>query len=290
MSYEEDDIEKHWLSVCPNWQREKELTPKNAEEHDIKKGKENREPSSAIQWAYLFFIGVQAFLLFFQLLILQQQTNISQQTVDVTTKQVETANLANQQNINSFIATQRPWIPPNVQVEGPLTWGPNGATITLRFVLRNIGLTPAMNVFVYFELYPMGADFPRPVEKQKSVSDRIRQSAGTRPIGYTIFPGETLQVDSSKSISRDDIKRIAVWIKKTHGDTTISFIPVIVGAISYRFASGDEEHQTGFIFHLAQIDPKNSSLLPSSIYPEKGDVPASLLRLIPDASGSGVTD
>ena len=283
MSYEEDDIEKHWLSVCPNWKREKEVTPKNAEEHDIKKVKKNREPFSAIQW-------LQLGLLALQLGVLGYQTYISKQTVNVATKQVETANLFNQQNMNSFVATQRPWIPPNVQVAGPLTWGPNGATITLRFVLQNIGLTPAMNVFVYFELYPMGADFPRPVEKQKSISDRMRQSAGTQPIGYTIFPGKTLQVNSSKSISRDDIKRIAVWIKKTHGDATISFIPVIVGAISYRFASGGEEHQTGFIFHLGQVDPKNSSLFPSSIYPEKGDVPASLLRLIPDASGSGVTD
>jgi hypothetical protein len=57
---------------------------------------------------------------------------------------------------NQLLLSERPWISSIAEIDGPLTFDINGASIKLRFTLHNNGLTPATNVRTFVKFLPIG--------------------------------------------------------------------------------------------------------------------------------------
>ena len=49
---------------------------------------------------------------------------------------------------NALVAANRPWIKADISVGGPVFYNVNGMNFTLRFILKNVGHSPATNIWV----------------------------------------------------------------------------------------------------------------------------------------------
>src|SRR5437867_3348513 len=109
----------------------------------------------------------------------------------------------------SLVAANRPWIKVDIQVAGPISYNVNGANFTLRYILTNIGRSPAVNVDVSPRLiFPIiGGDNPNfdpRGELRKSIAER--KGRPPSPFGYSLFPGETIAQEVTVTMSHDEIK------------------------------------------------------------------------------------
>jgi len=191
-----------------------------------------------------------------------------------------------------FEAEHRPWIPADVQLASGWTWTPEGeGRVTLRFALRNIGRSPATNVDVRTEIFPLGWGFLDPPAAQKKLSQSERRGpiAPGEGMGRTIFPDSAPpSMDISMAIGAADFEKSRMAWKDKYPElnhTTVT--PVIVGCITYRFLG--EKHQTGFILKLSRIDPANPRIT-LVLDPAQGNMPIDQLRLADYYVGSAVID
>jgi hypothetical protein len=194
--------------------------------------------------------------------------NISQQAVAAAIQ-------ANKLNREIFIASERPWIPINVNIAGPLSYDTNGLTIHLRFHFKNIGKSPAKNVWANFRFVipELGTNF-NPV----SIQNELIQDAKRHPstLGHTVFPGEEIMLTISTAANNDDLKKAT--------EKFAAIFPYLIGTISYNFVFEEEQHQTAFIYEVRReglfperSKQKNRSVF--AIFPDEGDIPAVDIRL-----------
>jgi len=191
-----------------------------------------------------------------------------------------------------FEAEHRPWIPPDIQLASGWTWTPDGeGHVTLRFTLRNTGRSPATNVNVRTEIFPLGWGFPAPPAAQKQLSQAERRDpiAPGEGMGWTIFPDSAPRyLDISMSIGAAAFEQSRLAWKEQYPEVDHRTVtPIIVGCITYRFVG--EQHQTGFMLELSRTDPANP-LITLVLNPAHGDVPITLLRLADYYVGSAVID
>ncbi len=59
----------------------------------------------------------------------------------------------------ALIAAHRPWVKADIQVGGPIFYNVNGANFTLGFSLKNIGRSPALNVWVVPQIFAPGVGY-----------------------------------------------------------------------------------------------------------------------------------
>lgn len=190
---------------------------------------------------------------------------------------------------DTLVATQRPWVTVSIQVGGPLTYSVKGATIAVRFNLKNIGHSPAIHVWNDVQIITPAFDKndywnPDPQAKLRQIFSNLKNQP-PHPMGYVLFPGTTVVQKVTVMINSEELKRI------TEHDDFI--MPVVMGAVSYRFAFGNRDvHLTGFSVDVCRSDKprpestaKNRS--PAAIFPDEGDVPQAELRLVPSLMGGG---
>ena len=72
-------------------------------------------------------------------------------------------------------ATERAWIPPIAEIAGPLAKDGSGLKLTLKFIMKNIGHTPAMFVFPSAHLFLRQRGHPDYLDEQKRWCDKDRQ-------------------------------------------------------------------------------------------------------------------
>ncbi len=192
-----------------------------------------------------------------------------------------------------FEAAHRPWIPASIQLASDWTWTPEGeGRVTLRFALRNIGGSPATNVDVRTEMFPLGWGFPDPAAAQKKLA-KAEQTGPIGPgegMGMTIFPGDAPRyLDISMPMSAADLERHRQAFKEKFPEASIasSFTAVIVGTIAYRFSG--VKHQTGFILELQRIDPAHPNAR-FALDHAQGNIPIGRLNLSDFWVGSAVID
>lgn len=159
--------------------------------------------------------------------------------------------------------SERPWVYADVMLAKPLTYDVNGASITVRFILRNVGHSPAASTLINMAAYPQGAPSRAsdPILEQKKLCDPMRlYPPDPHAGGFTLFPNQTPPTeDMTVTISRKEISDTQVAeIKRWRLAKPLNFLaPIIVGCIDYRFEfSPNTHHQTGFIFNLLATRPE----------------------------------
>jgi hypothetical protein len=191
----------------------------------------------------------------------------------------------------SMIAANRPWIKVEIQVAGPIFYNVNGANLTLRYAMENIGRSPATNVLVNPRLIApiLSADNSRRFDPRAELRREITEHKSRPPmsLGFSLFPNEKIAQEITVSMSNDEINRATEIIGAIY--------PTIIGSVSYRMGLDDIPHQTGFIVEVCRNDvprpstaEKNRS--PAAIWIDEGDVPAADVRLFRSVIDGGYAD
>ena len=192
----------------------------------------------------------------------QQASSAAKSTAEATARQLE--------------LTQRPWVSIDTLIESPLTFTSEGsAQVSVKFIIRNVGSTPAKGLSVQPEISIASLDEQDPVMQRSKVCEENR----TRGAGAdgTLFP----KVEFTKSVTflgdaRDIVKE---------SNRTGSFSPVVIVCASYRSTFDDSaRYTTGAIYYLRRIDPSH----PGHYLRMKNgvDVPQELLVLNYDPIGA----
>lgn len=225
----------------------------------------------------------------------ERQIRDTQKSLCIATTAANAAEHANRVNYDAFIADQRPWVSPDIALASGLVQDANGISLTLQFVLKNTGKSPALNVWVSYEIFPSFGEGIDIIGRQKVISEMERK----RPIrdggwGLTLFPGDKIPLSITTTLNNVDIQRWDAYMMSTVKNmkaTDNIFLPPItlIGCIDYKFVFGPEHHQTGFILDLHAIKherPDASFAIPKFT----GEFPINELRLSYSFLGSGITD
>jgi hypothetical protein len=190
---------------------------------------------------------------------------------------------------------QRPWVKVDTEIADSLVfWVGGPAIMPLRFVLANVGKSPAFNVRLASLGYLIFVGHNDPHKEQHEKCEWLRDQPLDNPArGSVLFPGDRVPWDqmggaftSGVAFSSTDIQKIPVREdKQRHLEIWI------IGCADYIFGEAKLHHQTGFIYQLAQIIPREGMqpALTFGIVPQ-GTISPSQLRLFPSPSSGGQTD
>jgi hypothetical protein len=144
----------------------------------------------------------------------------------------------------TLIASNRPWISIEPTIASDLIWADEGARITIKFNLKNIGHAPADVVTpITSAIYLMTPGHMDPAGRQKELC-ATPKFPWRGLFGFTIFPDETDDTEANtESIARKDID--AAFYREN--GQIVEITPALIGCVKYRHALDDLEHQTGFV-------------------------------------------
>jgi hypothetical protein len=174
----------------------------------------------------------------------------------------------------TLIASNRPWISIEPIIASDFIWNAEGARITFKFKLKNIGHAPADVVTpITSAVYLMVPGHMDPAGRQHQLCDTPK-FPWRGLLGFTIFPDETDDSEANgELIPRKDIDSA---FHRDNGQT-IEITPTLIGCVKYRYALDNLEHQTGFIRILSWIDPAQPERL-SGFDPIKSTVPMDRIK------------
>jgi hypothetical protein len=172
---------------------------------------------------------------------------------------------------DALIAANRAWVEVKIEVGSPITYNVNGLNLALKYHLKNIGRSPATNIFVNANMLApaIGIDEPfDPMSELNKIIDRTK--AQPRAGSIALFPDEQGTFIVTTGINADELKRLTQKAK---------FItPYVIGTVEYRMGLDTKVHQTGFVLEIRRSDAprpvsteKNRS--PRAIFPDEGEVP-----------------
>lgn len=191
-------------------------------------------------------------------------------TAKATTAAIE----ANRISREAYFADQRPWIAFDAKLNGPITYGVNGCSISFEFTLSNVGKTPAMHTDVSYEIIHEWGDMDM-AKHQRRISDRVAAN-NAEGYGNTIFPGQVFPSSYGGMISREELERgLALW-QSRYNDSAYMISLHLVGCVFYRSSITNAQHQTGFIRQVYRTAPR----LGFAFRPAEGDVPLENLVLL----------
>jgi hypothetical protein len=137
----------------------------------------------------------------------------------------------------------RPWIDLDVSIDSPLTYDNTGVRIGFNISPKNVGRSPAQNIWISPTLTPafMGDDLS---EIQKRICENARPSHEGL-LSYLLFPGNHYTQPVGLDLSATAIS--SHWGKLPPNMEPPDPIPLaLVGCIDYTYEASSRHHQTGF--------------------------------------------
>lgn len=145
----------------------------------------------------------------------------------------------------------RPWVAVDVAIDSPLIYDGDSIRIGFDISPKNIGRSPAQNIFINPALKPvfMGDDLR---DLQKHICENA-QPAQEGLQTYLLFPGDHYTQPFGLGISVEEIN--SHWGKKPTGMKIPDPIPLgLVGCIDYTYEASSRHHQTGFALDVIMKD------------------------------------
>jgi hypothetical protein len=177
--------------------------------------------------------------------------------------------------LRAMYDNQRPWVSSDPRIISGLTYGENGASITIDLRLKTPGRSPAFTVRESGEM-----TFIKTIKELTEIRDRHCNSVTDAhdDDGEVIFPtadpiSQWMQFSGGKSeiaearAATETIRRL--------------IIPVLVGCIGYVSPEDNSHHKTWFLYNVMHLPPFGI------IDPLKGDTPAAELLLVRFPFGNG---
>jgi len=199
---------------------------------------------------------------------MKDQANQTKIIAEQAVVQANAAKGANQIASDTLVASDRPWVIAEINLAGPLTFYPNGASITIHWRLTNVGHSPAMNACSRPEPYiPLNPELDPQEERVKLCESTEKVSPR---VGQSIFPGHDVADTISMFVSNEQIRH------GFRGPQSQVFMPVVIFCIAYQSSLDTKTwFHRGMIYLLTRVDANGQ---PFAI--ENGrNVPMDQLRL-----------
>jgi hypothetical protein len=236
----------------------------------------------AFVFATAVFTGLSWWVFYGQLGEMKATGEQTNKLIEANITLADTAKKSVEIGEKALVAANRPWIKIDLQVAGPIIYNVNGANIKLKYGLRNIGHSPATNVWIDTNIFASAIGIDNVIEPRAELQKIIAmlKTRPRSPFGLALFPDETVAQDITVNIGTDELKRITQKVE--------FIMPYIIGAADYRFGIDEKSHQTGFIIEVRRSDqPRPESTEknrhPAAIFPDEGDIPASEIRIFRSA-------
>lgn len=174
----------------------------------------------------------------------------------------------------------RAWLSVDVVIDGPLVFRDRGVDLSVKYIIKNSGHSPANGVIVKAEIIsPATEIFDAPVKRQKEICEKISYDPG-----ITIFHDTPETLGTHFVLSRQEMEAQFAAYKK--GPESVgadiskvvpSATPYLIGCVDYQI-NDSSRHQTGFIYYIQTYDPAIDRDGPVAI-PIGKDIPANQLVL-----------
>jgi len=117
----------------------------------------------------------------------------------------------------------------------------NGVSLTIEIVLENTGNSPA------FRVWPEAAmliheEVDGQIIRQAEIEKKALATSGRAIRGYTIFPGQKVEIRRLLTVSAEDYEKIAPRAREN------GILFYVVGCIPYRAAFSGRFNKTGFSY------------------------------------------
>lgn len=254
----------------------------------LKVAKDARDASkdAATYAGYGLFISLLAAVIaFFQWRMFGKQLGFMKSSNDTATKAanaaLETVNLGREQ----YVATHRPWIKVQLNHAGDLKRDSDGGwRIDLVFKIKNVGNTPAQNVYPNPRFYAGEGSSDEVKQAQLKLATEYKPIVDANLVGLTIFPGESSKIHITIRITKD----VAENKDLIHIGFSDCFPRLfIVGSVHYKSTLGEMPHRTGFIRSFGYFDTITRK---NTLIPKRDVISHSDLRIGPHFSGDGYID
>lgn len=214
--------------------------------------------------------------------------DINRELVKGALMQAEAAVEGNKLLRDAHVAEVRPWVTLDI-VPKSLHYNVNGLNFVVLFTVKNIGNTPATNVWIDTDLHApdFGSVDPFiPANIQSAAVTRAKERIDRR-LGSLVFPGRTLQWEVTTVMGKDELDRLT---------KEVEFIQLHLMAVaSYGFVNDPTRRITSSMFEVRRSDrprpesaTKNRSQ--SAIFVDEGDIGASDLIAWPSLTAPPYAD
>ena len=181
--------------------------------------------------------------------------------------------------------SERPWLDVrDLKIVGPLTIKEEGARLSLQFVPRNSGHSPAILVNPEVKLLPRYMLFPDPRQQRKDVCDATVASSQLPHNRYfleTWLPGDLPSRQFSILASKDDIEKAMQARFKWNPPAPQHFELIIVICVAYRAAFTITQYHTAYVLDVERT-VSSPPFINEVFQNEPTTIPPQQLRLVYD--------
>jgi hypothetical protein len=162
--------------------------------------------------------------------------------IKIAARAAAAAEKANQLSREIFTTGERPWMNlAAITPVGPWKVLEDGASLKVKFIMTNIGKSPAMGPFVRARIVPLSVGPKKIAEIQR----KILMQAFERPIDFEIpQPADAVPLHSPA---------LMLDLKREEFDPGEAFLAAIIGVIDYRFIFDWSRHATPFCLAGVQV-------------------------------------
>jgi hypothetical protein len=190
----------------------------------------------------------------------------------------------------AMVLTDRPWIDINLEIAGPLKFGPELIEIRIKGTFTNVGKSPATYVHFTFGLCPDVAAASSKADEDTKWWRDIPIAA--RGFGHVLFPGKDESFGMDVSITRDEftarIKEMDAIPMDEPSPPFTKSNPGLYGLAYYGVPSAGRSgrpHHTILLLSLDLKDPEHDGFDGT----EQGEFPADTLKLVQAHFGADAT-
>jgi hypothetical protein len=144
-------------------------------------------------------------------------------------------------------------------IASPLRFLDAGATVTLRFPVKNTGKSPAVNVSLQAELIPVTPDRSAPhLEQERFIAELKATPDGLIFGERTFFQGDAIEAEKTFFVPRTAIDNASALLAE-HGINN-TFLPILIACAVYKFTPTGERHYTCIVGDLHRHNPSGMSV------------------------------
>lgn len=229
------------------------VIPGPSEEDDsCKRRQENRDRLRlGTEIATLIAVLAYAFVAYHQLQEMRKATEAARDSADAAKEASDATRKQAETSAKQLELSERPWVEASILRNGPLTFNVNGANIPLKFILRNTGQSPAVNVWIHTQgliLNAVPTVDPEMLRRKLCTEGRNRKDTLT-----TLFPGAVFPQEIEVGIPNEMLRSM-----KDVGKMTGNMIdPTVAVCIIYRPTFSDVVYETSYIISVLRVDKHN---------------------------------
>jgi len=177
--------------------------------------------------------------------------------------------------------SNRPWLMLDVTPAKALVYKDGALEIGILFQYRNVGATPAQNVWFFPKMFTYkGTNGPSPIEERDRFCIETARSPLARSMGKTLFPGVSEGVNFTFGLSKSEVD---AGLANFEG----KILPIgIIGCAVYTVPGSSELHYTAVMLDIRKRSTVVSQGVSAAPFE---DIPLSDLILYPSPIGGGVT-